>query len=242
MAVALLLAGLAGFQCRWPGKADGSLPFFKKETAKEPEKLKLPGMVPEGTDLSAAITDCAGALQLEELRPSAFGGAVNRSSAVVTVSGSFQGLADFLACFAQGDGKWELGDLKIWRGPPKFFDYRMEVSLTAYHFVMVPGPDFPDRAAAEKWFQELPARVQKEVGLLSGLYLAAEPSIELREIALGKGQGSLSGRALSYEDISALMEELKSKGLVQNPRVEAIRLNQSRMVEKKQEFEIRFEW
>ena len=240
--IAILVAGLAWPQCQWPGKTDQPFPFFKKETSKEPQKIALPGMVPEGADLSAAIADCAGPVQLEELRPSPFGGAANRSSAAATVSGSFQGLADFIACFAQGEVKWELGDLKIWRGPPKFGDYRMEVNLIAYQFVMVPGPELPDRAAAEKWFQGLPARVRKEVGLLSDLYVATEPSIELREIALSKGQGSLSGRALSYEDISALIEELKGKGLVQNSRVETIRLSKSRMVEKKQEFELRFAW
>jgi len=242
MIVVLLLAGLAGFSCQWPGPTDGPLSFLKKESAKGPEKLELPGMVPEGTDLTAAITACAGPVQLEELRPSPAGGAANRASAAATASGSFQGLADFLACFSQGEVKWELGDLKIWRGPAKFYDYRMEVHLIAYHFLMVPGPELADRAAAEKWLQELPAGVNKEVGLLGALYVASEPSIELRQIALSRGQGSFSGRASSYGDISAWMEELKGKGLVQNPRVESIRLNKSRMVEKKQEFEIRFAW
>lgn len=188
------------------------------------------------------VTECTGPLRLEKLRRTSSGSAGDRVSVEVSVSGSFQELVDFLACLAKSEVKWQVGPLAIRRGPPKFFDFRMTLGLTAFQFFSVPTPDLPDRAAAEKQLKNFSTRLEQSLRLLSSVYLATEPALELREITLAAGQGTFSGRAESYAEIEALLAELKEQGALKNPRLESIRLNRSRQVEKKQEFEIRFDW
>jgi hypothetical protein len=209
-----------------------------------PQKLLLKGMVAEGADLSSFITGCAGnaGLQLDELVPGPAGKEANRRTVQVTVSGGFQGIADFVACFGQGEAVWEFGRLQVWRGPPKFFEYRLELQVSVIQGLTVPGPEFKDQAEAAKWLQALPARVNRATALLSGVYLATEPALELREISLSADSGTVKGRAMNYPEISGLMAELQAKGLVRNARVETIQRVLSKSVEKDQEFELAFDW
>ena len=209
-----------------------------------PQKLMLKGLVAEGADLSSFITGCASGagLQLDELRPGPAGKDANRRTVQVTVSGGFQGIANFVACFSEGEAVWEFGRLQVWRGPPKFFDYRLELQVSAFQGLTVPGPEFKDPAEAEQWLQALRARVNRATGLLSGIYLATEPALELREISLSANSGTVKGRAMNYPEISGLMEELQAKGLVRNARVEMIQRVLSKSAEKDQEFGLAFDW
>ena len=216
----------------------------RKSAPNGPKKLMLKGMIAEGADLSSAVTACVSkaGLQLNELRPGPAGKDSSRRSEQVTVSGGFQGVANFVACFGEGEVVWELGQLRVHRGPPKFYDYRLELQVSAIQGLTVPGPEFKDQAEAEKWFQALPERVKQATALLSGIYLAADPAIEVREIGLNEKEGGVKGRAASYSEISGLMQDLQGKGLVKNARVETIRQIKANNVEKDQEFEIRFDW
>ena len=225
------------------GSVPGARPDAKRGPA-GPQTLMLKGMIAEGADLSAAVTDCASraGLQLDELRPDPAGQNANRRTEQMTVSGGFQGIANFVACFGEGEVSWEFDRLQVRRGPPKFFEYRLELQVSAFQAITAPGPEFKDRAGAEKWFQALPARVNQATALLSGVYLATEPALELREISLTASQGTVKGRAGNYSEISGLMEELQAKGLVRKARVEAIHRVLARNVEKDQEFEIAFDW
>ena len=216
----------------------------RKSSPTGPQKLMLKGMVAEGADLSSSVLGCASraGLQLNELRPGPAGKEAGRRSEQVTVSGNFQGIANFIACFGEGEVIWELGQMHVRRGPANFYDYRLELQASAFQGLTVPGPEFKDSAGAEKWFQALPARVKQATALLSGIYLATEPAIEVREIGLSEKEGGVKGRAASYPEISGFMQDLQGKGLVRNARVETIRQIKASNVEKDQEFEIRFDW
>jgi hypothetical protein len=241
----LLGAGLCLLAACHPMSGQGPQPEAgRRPSPNGAQKLKLKGMIAEGANLSSFITGCASraGLELEALRPGPAAKESSRRSEQVAVSGGFQGVAQFVACFGEGEVVWELGRLQVRHEPPSFYDYRLELQVSAFQSLTVPSPKFKDPAQAEQWFQALPARIKQATALLSGIYLASELAIETREISLSEKEGSVQGRAASYPAISALMEELQGKGLVRNARVEAIRQINVGNAEKNQEFEIRFDW
>jgi len=240
----ILLISLGGIHCPWPPNSDQPWPFSKPKSPSQtpaPEKVALPGMIPETEDLSGKIIACSGRLQLDKLQRSPADRPANRTRMEVSASGNFQDTANLIACFGKGPVIWELGDVRLLHGAPRLGDYRVNLAVTAYHSLLVPGPGFSSRAEAEAWFAGLPAQCQDTAALLSAIYLGAEPAIELRKIELGQKEGRIEGRAGRYEEIYALMEGLKNKGLVKNPRLEQLRRHQAGLGEQDQEFEMRFE-